>query len=167
MSGLSTDPEKRTRQLQNLRQGGAPPAPHGNQRRVTHGGYADVATERADAKTADIMHALAGDLPLRDHDGRVPAADMAAVELLARALVRLGDVAEWLTRRGIEDGKGELRTNVLDLERRLRAEAAEHADRLGMTPRSRAALGVDLVRASQRRSPLEEFIDGDAAEARA
>jgi hypothetical protein len=143
---LSTDPARRSRQIANLRQGGAPPAPGGNQRRVTHGGYAEVAAERADEKTAEIMRALSGDLPLRDASGQAPAADMAAVELLARSLVRLGDVSDWLTRRGIEDPKGELRTGVLDLERRLRTEAADHADRLGLSPRARVALGLDLAR---------------------
>lgn len=49
--------------------------------------------------------------------------------------------AGWLDQR-----TGEPRLGVLDLERRLRGEAAGYMDRLGMSPRARAALGLDLAR---------------------
>lgn len=44
MSGLSANPERRGRQLANLRQAPAPPA--SNQRALRHGGYAEVARGR-------------------------------------------------------------------------------------------------------------------------
>jgi hypothetical protein len=43
------------------------------------------------------------------------------------------------------DGKGEPRPSA-HLERLLRAEIADHCDALGMSPRSRARLGLDLQR---------------------
>jgi hypothetical protein len=143
---LSADPEKRATQLANLRN--APAAPDGNQRAIKHGAYRAV-LDAADLHEAEqrIFAALAEDAPVRDH-GQLPAADTAAVRLLADVLVRLDDLRAYLRRRGIEDGKGRLRTSALDLERRLRIEAADHAAALGMTPRSRAALGLDLVRTS-------------------
>jgi hypothetical protein len=80
-----------------------------------------------------------------DPDGELPAADGVTVALLAQALCRLDDVGGYLTNHGLLDADGEVRP-VVDLERRLRLEAADHADAMGMSPRSRAKLGLDLVR---------------------
>lgn len=143
---LSSNPERRDAQLRNLRR--APAAPAGNRRHVTHGGYAVVADERLDARVLEVFRALGDDLPLRGADGEMPPADAARVRLLAEAMCRLDDLADFLRRRGIEDEKGRLRTAALDLERRLRAEAANHADALGLSPRSRVDLGLDLQRAA-------------------
>ncbi|MEJ7785506.1 MAG: hypothetical protein WKF96_11935 [Solirubrobacteraceae bacterium] len=118
----------------------------GNQHRRTHGAYAAVAVDRLDVKAREVFDALAADAPLRD-GGELPAADGAAVRLAAEVLCRLDSVGDYLARRGIEDAAGALREGVLDLERRLRAEAADHLDSLGMTPRSRARLGLDVARA--------------------
>lgn len=65
--------------------------------------------------------------------------------MLAEALCRLESVAEYLNRRGWETDDGEPRPAV-EVERRLRVEVADHLDALGMTPRSRAKLGLDLSR---------------------
>lgn len=146
MSPLSRDPQARARQLANLRPGAGAAGP-GDQRRLLHGAYIAV-LDAADLAAAEraVLDALAEDAPVRDPDGSLPAADMAAVRLLADSLVRLDGVRDFLRRRGVEDEKGGLRESVLDLERRLRVEAADHAAALGMTPRSRAALGLDLAR---------------------
>lgn len=128
--------------------GGVPPAPVGNQRHVVHGAYAQVAVERLEAKAREVFAALAADAPLRDRDGALPAADGAAVRLAAESLCRLDSVADYLARKGIEDDKGELRATVLEIEGRLRREASDHLDALGMSPRSRARLGVDVARAA-------------------
>ena len=48
---------------------------------------------------------------------------------------------------GLFDQKSGAARPALDIERRLRREAAEYLDALGMTPRSRARLGVDLTQA--------------------
>lgn len=141
---LSRDPAKRERQLANLRP--APPAPGGNQRSRTHGGYAAVAREQLDVKAREVFEALAADAPLRGADGGLPAADALPVRLLAECLCRLEAVGADLRDHGWRDrATGEPRP-VVELERRLRAEALDYAEALGMTPRSRARLGLDLQR---------------------
>lgn len=146
MSPTSDNPAARARQLANLKRGGNP-APVGNQRRRTHGAYAAVAADRLDAKVREVFDALAADAPLRAEDGGLPAADAAAVRLAAEVLCRVDSVSEYLTRRGIEDADGGLRTTVLELESRLRNEAADRLDALGLSPRARARLGLDVARA--------------------
>jgi hypothetical protein len=141
---LSRDPAARTRQLGNLRN--APSAPAGNLRALRHGGYAAVVRERLEAKVLEVADALGSDLPLRDADGGVPRADAVAVRLLAENLCRLDDVSAHLRDFGLFDqATGEPRP-ALDLERRLRAETLDLAESLGLTPRSRAKLGLDLQR---------------------
>ena len=141
---LSSDPAARGRQLANLVS--APRAPVGNQRARSHGGYAAVVRERLDVKVLEVADALGSDLPLRDADGGVPRADAVAVRLLAENLCRLDDVSAHLRDFGLFDqATGEPRP-ALDLERRLRAETLDLAESLGLTPRSRARLGLDLQR---------------------
>lgn len=141
---LSGDPDARARQLANLRPG-ARTAPPGNRRALSHGGYAAVTRDRLDTKVREVYDALAADAPLRDLDGGLPPADAVAIRMLAEALCRLESVAEYLNRRGWETDDGEPRPAV-EVERRLRVEVADHLDALGMTPRSRAKLGLDLSR---------------------
>lgn len=145
MGGLSQDPRRRERQLANLKRG-AQPAPNGNRFRVSHGAYAKVVRERGDAKVREIFDALAEDAPLRAADGELPAADGVAVRLLAECLCRLDSVSAYLTDHGLLNEDGQLRP-AIEVERRLRLEAADHADSLGLSPRSRARLGFDLARA--------------------
>jgi hypothetical protein len=140
--------------MSNLIPGGGQAGP-GNSRSLTHGGYARVGVERLEAKAAEVFRALSEDAPLRGPDGGLPAADAAAVTLLARCLVRLESVGEYLDRRGWEDEDGEPRAAV-ELERRLRQEAADHLDSLGMSPRSRAKLGLDLQRGFDLSTAMSE-----------
>jgi hypothetical protein len=143
---LSSDPDKRARQLANLVPGAGAAGP-GNTRTVSHGAYAAIARGRLDSKMREVFDALAGDAPLREADGSLPAADALVVELLAETLCRRENLRQHLSDFGWRDqGTKEPRTALLDLERRLRKEAATYADQLGMTPRSRARLGLDLVR---------------------
>lgn len=148
MSPLSDDPRRRQRQLANLQRGGGRPASVEHRPALRHGAYAAIAGDRLEAKARDVFDALAADAPLRATDGGLPAADGAMVRLAAEALCRLDNVTDYLARRGIEDGRGELRTAVLDVEARLRREAADHLDALGCSPRSRAKLGLDVARAA-------------------
>jgi hypothetical protein len=146
MGGLSSDPEARAKQLANLVPGAGAAGP-GNTRTVSHGAYAAIARDRLDAKMREIFDALAEDAPLREADGSLPAADVLAVELLAETLCRRENLRSHLADFGWRDQETkEPRTALLDLERRLRKEAATYLDQLGMTPRSRARLGLDLVR---------------------
>lgn len=162
MSPLSGDPDARSRQLANLRPG-ARTAPAGNQRALSHGAYAAITRERLDSKVAEIADALAADAPLRDGDGGLPASDGVAVRLLAECLVRLESVSEYLHRKGWEADDGEPRPAV-EVEARLRREAADFLDSLGMTPRSRAKLGLDTARSI---SLADEMADAREARERA
>lgn len=136
------------RSLAALQPGGVPAAPTGNQRRVTHGAFRRLLDDAdVDAAERRVFAALAQDAPVRDAAGDLPAADAPAVHQLACVLVRLDGVRDFIRRRGIEDSSGNLRVTELDIERRLRLEAADHGAALGMSPRSRAALGLDLARA--------------------
>lgn len=141
---VSKDPERRRRQLANLRP--APAAPVGNRRALRHGGYATVARERLDAKTRQVFEALAFDAPLRDADGGLPAPDAAIVMLLAQCLVRVEDVAANVAVYGVVDERTDTVRGAAELERRLRLEAAGYMNDMGMTPASRARLGLDLAR---------------------
>jgi hypothetical protein len=111
-----------------------------------HGAYAALPVDRVDAKARSIAAAVAQDAPVRADDGGLPAADGVVVRLLADALCRLDSIGEYLGRCGWQDSKGRPRA-VLDVEARLRNQALDLTRELGMTPRSRAALGLDLVRA--------------------
>jgi phage terminase small subunit len=142
---LSRDPAKRARQLANLRS--APPAPAGHRRALVHGAYASVARDRIDAKARAVFDAIAADAPVRENGG-LPAADGVVVALLAEALCRLDDIGAYLSMHGWADEHGSPRP-VLDAERSLRGQVLSLCVELGMTPRSRAALGLDLVRAGQ------------------
>lgn len=141
---LSSDPEARRRQLANLRPG-ARTAPPGNTRALRHGGYAEIARERIEERVAELLDALAADAPLRDPSGELPAPDAAIVHLLATALCRLESVERYLSAHGYLTDTGDVRP-AADLAARLRREAADYLDALGMTPRSRARLGLDLSR---------------------
>lgn len=141
---LSGDPEARARQLANLRD--APPAPAGNRRAMVHGGYAALSADELEPKVREVRDALAADAPLRDPDGSLPAADATVVRLFASCLVRLERVEHDLADHGWRDREtGEPRSAV-ELEGKLRREALDLAESLGMTPRSRVRLGLDLQR---------------------
>lgn len=156
---LSDRPAARQRQLANLKQGGTV-APSGNSRAATHGGYATVAAGRLEEREREVFAALNADLPLRDADGSPPAADQVAVSLLAECLCRLDSVRDYLSRRGIEDRKGRLRPAV-EVEAKLRREALDFAEALGLTPRSRVRLGLDLARGADLASQWAAEGDGE------
>lgn len=168
MSPASSDPQRRARQLANLRKGGTV-APAGNRRAVRHGAYAVVAAARLDVKAREVYEALAHDAPLRDAVDELPAADGAAVRLAAEVMCRLDDLSAWLAAHGWLDANDQPRESLLDLERRLRGEAADHLDSLGMTPRARARLGLDVARAAgfdlAAQWAEDDAIDGTAANA--
>jgi hypothetical protein len=154
-SYVSRDPAKRAAQLANLRT--VPPVGPG--RPATHGAYASVAVDRLDAKARTIFDALALDAPLRDR-GSLPAADTVAVRLLADTLCRLDSIGEYLSAHGWQDEAGNPRS-VLEIEARLRSQALEQLRELGMTPKARAALGLDVVRAGAA-FDLARHWNGDA-----
>lgn len=153
--GLSSDPGKRARQLSNLKPG-ATAAPTDNRLAVTHAGYAAVAAERLDAKVREVFDALAADAPLRGIDGGLPRSDAAQVRLAAECMCRLDSIAEYVAAMGIFDPETGAIRPALALETRLRREAADHLDALGMSPRSRARLGLDLARTVDLATAMSE-----------
>lgn len=140
-SYVSKDAERRRNQLANLQ------APNpGPGRPALHGGYAKIASARLDAKVADVFAALAEDAPLRDRDGGLPAADSAAVLELAETLCRLEVVRAHIRDFGVFDqATGAVRPAV-ELENTLGRRLGDQLDALGMTPRSRSRLGLDVAR---------------------
>lgn len=141
---LSKREAARRRQLANL--AAHPPAPPaGNQRARRHGGYAQVVASRLDSKVREVFDALAADAPLREA-GELPAADTALVRLAADCLCRLEDVTANVRDHGVFEQKTGTVRPAVELEGRLRREAADYLDALGMTPRSRARLGLDVAR---------------------
>jgi hypothetical protein len=162
----STDPEKRARQLANLRQG--PPAPRGNVLGLRHGAYARITEAELDATTRQIYEAVAQDAPVRAADGGLPSHDSLVVRQLAEALVRRQRVTTSEIRRGIEDKDGRVR-GVVEYGLRLDDQILSYCKELGMTPRSRAALGLHLVTAASAAERLDAHlrahhdVDGDAS----
>ena len=63
-----------------------------------------------------------------------------------------------LVARGMERDDGSLRPAV-ELELRVRGHVLDLCRELGMTPKSRAALGVDLVRVASAGDRLQEHLD--------
>ena len=148
MSPLSRDPDARSRQLANLT--GQPPAPPpGNQRAASHGGYARIAEGRLEAKVAELAGALAEDVPVAS------PSDALAVAELAQKVCQLENLRGYLQAHGYLTDGGEVRP-AADLERRLSAMVADQLDALGMTPRSRAKLGLDLQRGRDRALEMAE-----------
>lgn len=160
--------------LANLRRGGT--STPGNDHALRHGAYGAIAREQLDVEAQRVLDAIEADAPLREADGSLPAAHGVAVGLLASALIRLQRIESYIALHGIVDDDGNLRP-VVDLERRLRQEALDHAEALGMTPRSQAKLGLDLTRtaataedAAASRAARERLdrraaeIDGEAEE---
>jgi hypothetical protein len=144
VSPQSRDPSRRAAQRRNLRP--APPAPLGHTRTLKSGGRATAKTLPVAETAAEIRDALAAAAPVRDDAGELPVADEPVVELAALALCRVRRVSAWLDAFGFMDERtGDVRPAVRYLE-----EATRTADRLlgslGMTPTSRAKLGLDLVR---------------------
>jgi hypothetical protein len=116
-----------------------------------------VAAAVLEAKARSIFDAVAHDAPVRAEDGGLPREDAVTVRLLADALCRLDSIGEYLGRCGWQDAKGEPRA-VLDVEARLRNQALDLTRELGMTPRSRAALGLDLVRVATAGDQLAQHL---------
>jgi hypothetical protein len=147
---LSRDPDKRARQIANLpnMRGEASPSswPSGATTHLKHG----LRTRRPSSIVLDpivreLEIALSEDVPLKDGTGNVPAPDRFAVELAAIALVRVRRCANYLELHGDADEHGRLRPEFEQFGRAVE-HAARMLDRLGCSPRARAALGLDLAR---------------------
>lgn len=151
---LSRDPDKRRRQLANLRR--APAAPAGNRRNLRHGGHAEVNVPGLDRARLELFDWLAEAAPVRDPGGGLPIADAATVELAARALARARAVDSWLQVHGfVDDRTGEVKPAAYYLERATRT-ADGLLSSLGMNPRERMRMGVDMARTVDLATAMSE-----------
>ena len=103
-------------------------------------------------------------LPVREADGSAPAADQIVVEQLARLLTQDTKVASWLVSRAIEERSPRRAAAALDRRLELARAVMDACDRLGLSTRSRASLGVDLVRGMSAAEAWQHKIDEMAAE---
>lgn len=130
--------------LRNLRPARTP----GVEPRLSHGAYSQRLVAHVESEVGELMDALGDAAPIREADGTVPAADLAAVEAAARALKRWRHVSAWCDAHGrIQERTGRVKP-AAELE--LACERALHRalDALGMNPASRVALGVGVARQS-------------------
>ena len=110
-----------------------------------------------------MFSALSAEAPLRDARGELPRHDAAQVTLLAEVLCRLDSINSYLEARGYLDDKGNVRP-AAELAGRMRREASDYLDALGMTPKSRAKLGLDLARTTDLATAMSEPDDERRAE---
>jgi hypothetical protein len=139
---LSSDPQKRAKQLKNLKP--APPTPKGAKRNLTHGATATPSPRRQ----AALERQIAAALPVRDADGSAPAADAIAVRLLAVALCRHESCARYVTKHGAITRGGKL-SAAAEWEDKLYARCLRLSEQLGLTPASRVKLGLTLAQTAQ------------------
>jgi hypothetical protein len=132
-----------------------PPPPKGHRRSVKHGAKAKVPAVRVEAKSAELAVQIAATAPVRTSSGALPAHDEQAVAQLATTLCRLADVGKWLDREGSLDRKGKPRSAAL-WERRLKNQALREMAALGLTPQSRAKLGLALARTVDLASAMSQ-----------
>lgn len=152
---LSNDPELRKRQLANLKRGDSGTPKGEPSTRLTHGGRSVLLFRDVEAEIAELMEALGETVPVRDPDGSVPTADMVAVEFAARALKRYRHLASWIDAHGWLDEKTGKPKPVYEYEQQALRSATAAIEALGMTPTSRAKLGLDLQRTAASAEELE------------
>jgi len=130
-----------------------PPFERGNEIALRHGAYSLI---RLRPRAEEIAQGLDGIVPA------VAPADEPTIRLAALALAQVEAVAEYLDENGIVDENGQAQPVVRHFGTMLNT-AARLLDRLGCTPTSRAALGLDLTRARGEalRLHLERYADAE------
>jgi hypothetical protein len=142
---MSKDPAARARSMKNLRNGKG--AQKGQQVGLKNGSRAKQPVGDIAAARQEMKEALADAAPLRDRDGNLPAADRIAVEVVAAALARYRFMQEHLERITPFTNGNRLRYQLVRELRRTEKQLMGELHELGMTPRGRAALGLDVARA--------------------
>jgi hypothetical protein len=175
---LSNDPERRRRQLQNLRpptgseaerrqqagllRGSASPgtAGPGNARHMRHGARSRLSQNSVEwpaavaLSIADLEDRVGAEL--RDEHGDVQAWARPSVEALALARVAAGRVERWLTDREV---RGKVERDDFDVHGRAVERYHRGLEREGLTLRSRLeaqAAAFDLARHWQEQPPAGE-----------
>lgn len=142
-----------------------PPFKKGNRMSVSHGAHRpNLPARRVEAKADEIAEAV----PVRGQDGRLHPSDHHAVRMLADVLVRIDLAEAHLAEVGMVNRKGEAHSLLRHISR-WENHALRLMHEMGMTPKARAELGVDLAKqrdlarewADRRRPPA---IDTEAEE---
>lgn len=134
------------------------PAPKplpGNQLAAKHYGRATGPIPGTEVARSDILAALSAAAPVRGADGHVPVADGPTLELAARSLARVRAIDGWLEEHGYFGPGGKMRAAVEYADKATKT-AADLLAALGMTPRSRAALGLDMARTVDLATAMSE-----------
>lgn len=125
---------------------------------MTHGAHSAALVADVSEEVSELAAALSDVAPVRDPDGGLPVADTVAIERCARLLRRYRRLEAWLDLYGELDEK----TGGAKPAARLAEEIGTSLDRslaaLGMTPSSRAKLGLDLARTVDL---AQEWNEGD------
>jgi hypothetical protein len=122
----------------------------GHELSVRHGAYATITLAPRATELADEIREL---VPARS------ASDEPTIRLLALALAQVEAAATYVAEHGIVDGKGNPQ-GVLRHLGTMTNTAARLCGQLGLTPTSRAALGLDLSRTGDAlRRHLDERYD--------
>lgn len=141
---MSSDPKARARSMANLKRGGG--VGKGAQVALKNGTRAKLPVGDIASARQELQEALADAAPLRDPDGNLPKADAVAIEVVAAALARYKHMQEYLERVGAFSSGGKLRFTLVRELRRSEKQLLAELHELGLTPRGRAALGLDLAR---------------------
>ncbi|HEX3854742.1 MAG TPA: P27 family phage terminase small subunit [Polyangiaceae bacterium] len=121
-------------------------AQKGDQKGLKSGARAKLPVGDIAAARQEMAEALAEAAPLRDKDGNLPKADAIAVEVVAAALARYRHMQEYLERVTPFTTGQRLRYTLVRELRRTEKQLLAELHELGMTPRGRAALGLDVAR---------------------
>lgn len=138
--------------LANLRQ--APPAEKGNGRALQHGLGAKL-PENLPPEAEALRQVIRAAVPVRGPDGEAHPADEAYIAHAARFWAKVNRANDWLDEHGWFGEDGELRPVVAEL-RKHEDQLAKYLDQLGMTPTSRARLGLDLARTADLATAMSE-----------
>jgi len=135
----------------------APPAPFGNQRAAKSHAHSkpDKFIKEIEEARRLLIEGLSDRAPIKGSDGRPHPADEPTIEQAAIAVGRVRAIDNYLALNGYLDEDGNPRPALEALDKAQR-RATDLLDRLGMNPRSRAALGVDLVRAADLATAMSE-----------
>lgn len=134
-----------------------PPAPKGHRYSVKHGGLVTQKTHALEmkAKQKELEVALSAAAPVRSHNGKLPVYDEHIVSLLAAVMVQFDNMTEFAHENGFLDKNGDPLTFV-DVYGKVADRIARILDKLGMTPSSRAKLGLALVKSATLAEALSE-----------
>lgn len=119
----------------------------GEQRALKNGSRARLPVGDVSRARKDFEGWLAEIAPLRDKDDNLPRPDEPYVHMTAQAMARLRFMYDDLEKRGGFTGSGQPRFRFLQEIRRSEKHVAQMFAQLGLTPTSRANLGLSLATA--------------------